>query len=197
MCDQPSPLSLLLQEAEKGAWKRTRTSERCRLQQRRTDELCSYLAAWCGALWCFCFFYIFNGIKNVNIWNFSMGRGIGLEQDHSCLRQWMEQIWTFFSGAVCTDGRCFFFFAVLYLKHFAFSVGQYCNNVLPILELVLTTRMRQLEKVPYPGRVVKDAGRGRADAFIVGAVELIWSLLWECENWKNNSILNKQRSDPF
>lgn len=65
------------QEAEKGAWKRTRTSERCRSQQRRTDELCWYLAAWRSALWLFFFFffYIFNGIKNVNIWTFSMGRG--------------------------------------------------------------------------------------------------------------------------
>lgn len=124
--DQRSPLFLLFQEAEKGAWKRTRTSARCRSQQRRTDELCWYLAAWRSALWLlFCFFfYIFNGIKNVNIWTFSMGRGIGLEQDHSCLRhggRGMEQIWTFFSGAVCTDGR--FFCSFIIFKAFCIFSG--------------------------------------------------------------------------
>lgn len=122
-CGQLSPFPLL-QEAEKGAWKRTRTSERCRSQQRRTDELCWYLAAWRSALRFFLFFYIFNGIKNVNIWTFSMGRGIGLEQDHSCLRHggWgMEQIGTFFSGAVCTDGR--FFCSFIIFKAFCIFSG--------------------------------------------------------------------------
>lgn len=35
----------------------------------------------------FFFFYIFNGIKNVNIWTFSNGKGWGWDgEDHSCLR---------------------------------------------------------------------------------------------------------------
>lgn len=64
-------------------------------------------------------FYIFNGIKNVNIWIFlrGMGKRVGGQLTHV----WdMEYLWTrvkidncFVICAGCTDGRFFFFFAVL------------------------------------------------------------------------------------
>ncbi|XP_022598922.1 serine/threonine/tyrosine-interacting protein isoform X2 [Seriola dumerili] len=54
-----------LQEAVSAAWRKTKILEQCRSQQHRTDELCLYLALWRSAL--NFVFYIFNGIKNVNI----------------------------------------------------------------------------------------------------------------------------------
>lgn len=85
-----SLLSFLFQEVVSEAWRRTMTLEQCRSQQHRTDELCLYLAVWRSALF-FLLFYIFNGIKNVNIWTFSKGKGPG--RDGGGTHVWDMEFW--------------------------------------------------------------------------------------------------------